>query len=77
MPAPGTGGPLGRARAVANRAFAETIGWTPTGTATAMGTGTATGTWPAGEEHATVGGAHSELPSGDGGDGPEQEPGDS
>ena len=40
VPAPGTGGPLGRARAIANRAFAETIVIEATGTGTGMATGT-------------------------------------
>ena len=74
VPAPGTGGPLGRARAIANRAFADTIEVDADG----HGNGHGNGHLPAGEEHATVGGGHTELPSGgDGGDDPEQEPGDS
>jgi ubiquinol-cytochrome c reductase cytochrome b subunit len=64
VPAPGSRGMLGRARTVANRAFAETI------VVEADGHGNGHGHEGAGEEHAAVGSAdpHAQLPSGDGSD---------
>ena len=59
VPTPGLAGALGRARAVANRAFAETIAVEADG----HGNGHGNGHVAAGEEHAAVGGGA----SGDGG----------
>jgi ubiquinol-cytochrome c reductase cytochrome b subunit len=69
VPAPQAHGALGRARAIANRAFAETVAIETNGHGNGHG--------PA-EEHAAVGTGHAELPAGDGdsGDGPGGESGD-
>ncbi|HJY62297.1 MAG TPA: ubiquinol-cytochrome c reductase cytochrome b subunit [Streptosporangiaceae bacterium] len=61
VPAPQMSGALGRARAIANRAFAETV--------VVETNGHGNGHGPA-DEHAAVGAGHGELPSG-GGDGEE------
>jgi ubiquinol-cytochrome c reductase cytochrome b subunit len=71
VPSPQTRGALGRARGIANRAFAETVVVEPNGHGNGHG--------PSGEEHAAVaaGDGHAELPSGDeddGGDGSRGEP---
>jgi ubiquinol-cytochrome c reductase cytochrome b subunit len=58
VPAPASLGALGRARTIANRAFAETV--------VAETNGHGNGHGPA-DEHAAVGAGHGELPSGDGG----------
>jgi hypothetical protein len=55
VPAPQMSGALGRARAIANRAFAETV--------MAETNGHGNGHGPA-DEHAAVGAGHGELPSG-------------
>jgi ubiquinol-cytochrome c reductase cytochrome b subunit len=68
VPAPQMSGALGRARAIANRAFAETV--------VVETNGHGNGHGPA-DEHAAVGAGHGELPSGDGdgdGDGDGEEP---
>ena len=65
VPAPQMSGALGRARAIANRAFAETV--------VVETNGHGNGHGPA-DEHAAVTAGHAELASGDGSDG---EPGDS
>jgi ubiquinol-cytochrome c reductase cytochrome b subunit len=67
VPPPKTLGAMGRARGIANRAFAETVVVEPDG----HGNGHGNGHGPSAEEHAAVGAGdgHSELPSGDGGDG--------
>jgi len=57
VPAPQMSGALGRARAIANRAFAETV--------VVETNGHGNGHGPA-DEHAAVGPGHGELPSGDG-----------
>jgi ubiquinol-cytochrome c reductase cytochrome b subunit len=67
VPAPASRGALGAARAIANRAFAETV------VVETNGHGNGHGNGPA-DEHAMVGAGHAELTSGDGGDG---EPGKS
>ena len=82
VPAPESRGALGRARAIANRAFAETIVVETNG----HGDGHGNGHGPA-DEHAAVGAGSAELPSGDGdgggsdggsgGDGSDGESGDS
>jgi ubiquinol-cytochrome c reductase cytochrome b subunit len=64
VPAPQMSGALGRARAIANRAFAETV--------VVETNGHGNGHGPA-DEHAAVGAGHGELPSGDG-DGDGEEP---
>jgi ubiquinol-cytochrome c reductase cytochrome b subunit len=58
VPSPEVSGALGRARAIANRAFAETV--------VVETNGHGNGHGPA-DEHAAVGTGHGELPSGDGG----------
>ena len=72
VPSPQVHGALGRARAIANRAFAETV--------VVETNGHGNGHGPA-DEHAAVGTGHAELPSGsgsgDGGDGSDGEPGGS
>jgi ubiquinol-cytochrome c reductase cytochrome b subunit len=78
VPPPKSGGMLGRARAIANRAFAETVAAEGNG----HGYGGGNGHGPDGEEHAAVGVGHAELASGDGGhgdgsDGSDGESGDS
>src|SRR5579862_3152903 len=65
VPAPQMSGALGRARAIANRAFAETV--------VVETNGHGNGHGPA-DEHAAVSAGHAELAGGDGSDG---EPGDS
>jgi ubiquinol-cytochrome c reductase cytochrome b subunit len=60
VPAPQSRGAMGRARAIANRAFAETI--------VVEANGHGNGHGPA-DEHAAVGTGHAELPGGDGADG--------
>jgi ubiquinol-cytochrome c reductase cytochrome b subunit len=65
VPAPQMSGALGRARAIANRAFAETE--------VVETNGHGNGHGPA-DEHAAVGAGHAELPSGDGS---EEDPGGS
>jgi hypothetical protein len=64
VPPPSSRGMLGKARAVANRAFAETI------PVEADGHGNGHGLEGAGEEHAAVGsaGTPAQLPSGDSSD---------
>jgi ubiquinol-cytochrome c reductase cytochrome b subunit len=72
VPAPQTRGLMGRARVIANRAFAETV------VVEADGHGNGHGNGHGPEEHAAVGTAgdgHTELPSG--GDGPDGEAGGS
>ena len=72
VPAPGTRGPLGRAR-VANRAFNETIVVDGDGHGNGHGDGHANGQRPwAAEEHAGVGSGTGELPAGDASDEPER-----
>jgi len=67
VPAPQARGAMGRARAIANRAFAETVVVEPNGHANGHGNGHG----PAAEEHAAVraGDGHAELPGGDDGHG--------
>ncbi|HEV2257278.1 MAG TPA: ubiquinol-cytochrome c reductase cytochrome b subunit [Streptosporangiaceae bacterium] len=65
VPAPQMSGAMGRARAIANRAFAETV--------VVEANGHGNGHGPA-DEHAAVGAGHAELPSGDGS---EEDPGSS
>ena len=65
VPAPQVSGALGRARAIANRAFAETV--------VVETNGHGNGHGPA-DEHAAVTAGHAELP---GGDGSEEDPGSS
>ena len=65
VPAPQVSGTLGRARAIANRAFAETV--------VVETNGHGNGHGPA-DEHAAVTAGHAELP---GGDGSEEDPGSS
>jgi ubiquinol-cytochrome c reductase cytochrome b subunit len=65
VPAPKSGGVVGRARAIANRAFAETVAAEGDG----HGYGGGNGHGPDGEEHAVVGAGHAELASGGDGDG--------
>ena len=60
VPAPQVSGAMGRARAIANRAFAETV--------VVETNGHGNGHGPA-DEHAVVGAGHAELPSGGDGDG--------
>ncbi|HWN61774.1 MAG TPA: ubiquinol-cytochrome c reductase cytochrome b subunit [Streptosporangiaceae bacterium] len=60
VPAPQVSGALGRARAIANRAFAETV--------VVETNGHGNGHGPA-DEHAAVSTGHAELPGGDGSDG--------
>jgi len=72
VPAPESRGALGHARAIADRALAETI------VAEANGHGNGHGL--SDEEHAAVSAGHGELPSGSGDgsdDGSDGEPGDS
>jgi ubiquinol-cytochrome c reductase cytochrome b subunit len=69
VPAPQVSGALGRARAIANRAFAETEVLETNG----HGNGRGNGHGPA-DEHAAVSAGHAELP---GGDGSEEDPGSS
>jgi len=64
VPAPQSLGALGRARSIANRAFAETVVVETNG----HGNGHGNGHEPA-DEHAAVAAGHAELTSGDGGDG--------
>jgi ubiquinol-cytochrome c reductase cytochrome b subunit len=64
VPAPQSLGALGRARSIANRAFAETVVVETNG----HGNGHGNGHEPA-DEHTAVGVGHAELTSGDGGDG--------
>jgi ubiquinol-cytochrome c reductase cytochrome b subunit len=65
VPAPQVSGALGRARAIANRAFAETVVVETNGHGNGHG---------AADEHVAVGAQHAELPSGDGS---EEDPGSS
>jgi ubiquinol-cytochrome c reductase cytochrome b subunit len=67
LPSPRARGALGRARAIANRAFAETDVVETNGHGNGHGT----------EEHAAVGAGHAELPSGGDGDGSDGESGES
>jgi len=69
VPAPQVSGAMGRARAIANRAFAETVVVETNG----HGNGHGNGHEPA-DEHAAVTAGHAELP---GGDGSEEDPGSS
>jgi len=73
VPAPQAHGALGLPRAIANRAFAETVVIETNG----HGNGHGNGDGPA-DEHAAVGAGHAEFPGGDGGsgDGPGGESGD-
>ena len=72
-PAPGSRGALGRARTIANRAFAETIVVETNG----HGDGHGNGHGPA-DQHAAVGTGHGELPGGEGDEeGPDAASGDS
>jgi ubiquinol-cytochrome c reductase cytochrome b subunit len=72
VPAPASRGMLGNAKAVANRAFAETIAVEADGHGNGHGNGHGDGHGPAvaGEEHEAVGalGSATQLPSGDSGD---------
>jgi ubiquinol-cytochrome c reductase cytochrome b subunit len=74
VPAPASRGVMGRAKAVANRAFAETIAVEADGHGNGHGDGH--GPVAEGEEHAAVGsaGAPAQLP---GGDGPDEDSGSS
>jgi ubiquinol-cytochrome c reductase cytochrome b subunit len=65
VPAPQVSGAMGRARAIANRAFAETVVVETNGHGNGHG---------AADEHVAVGAQHAELPSGDGS---EEDPGSS
>jgi ubiquinol-cytochrome c reductase cytochrome b subunit len=69
VPAPKSGGALGRARVIANRAFAETIVVDADGHGNGHGDGHGDGNGhvEAGEEHAAVDGGHAEVSAGDGG----------
>jgi ubiquinol-cytochrome c reductase cytochrome b subunit len=77
VPVPQSRGALGRARAIANRAFAETVVLGPDGHGNGYGNGHGNGHGPeaAGEERAAVGssGAAAELPDGE--DSDEDSPG--
>ena len=72
VPAPSSRGMIGRARALANRAFAESIPVEADGHGNGHGNGHGDGHGPAvaGEEHEAVGapGSPAQLPSGDSGD---------
>ena len=70
VPSPASRGALGRARAISNRAFAETIVFDTNGHGNGHGNGHA-----AGDEHAEVGTGHAELADGD--DDPDGESGES
>jgi ubiquinol-cytochrome c reductase cytochrome b subunit len=61
VPAPQVSGVLGRARAIANRSFAETVVVETNGHGNGHGNGHA-------EEHAAVGTGHAELPAGESGE---------